>query len=63
MVIGALIVSVCLIVLGFTKEIVEFVLPDEELAKGPTIALAVLSIYALDFAINAGERPLFSFEP
>ncbi|KID77211.1 sucrose transport protein, partial [Metarhizium brunneum ARSEF 3297] len=53
MVIGALIVSVCLIILGFTKEIVEFVLPDEELAKGPTIALAVLSIYALDFAINA----------
>lgn len=60
MVIGALIVSVCLIILGFTKEIVEFLLPDEELAKGPTIALAVLSIYALDFAINAGERPFFS---
>ncbi|TWU77864.1 hypothetical protein ED733_003632 [Metarhizium rileyi] len=53
MVIGALIVAVCLLVLGFTKEIVASVLPDEEAAKGPTIALAVLSIYALDFAINA----------
>lgn len=54
MVIGALIVAVCLLVLGFTKEIVEFLVPDEKLAKGPTIALAVLSIYALDFAINGG---------
>lgn len=54
MVIGALIVAACLLVLGFTKEIVGFVLQDEKAAKGPTIALAVLSIYTLDFAINAG---------
>ncbi|KHN99859.1 sucrose transport protein [Metarhizium album ARSEF 1941] len=53
MVAGALVVSVCLLVLGFTKEIVGFLLPDEELARGPTIALAVLSLYVLDFAINA----------
>lgn len=61
MVIGSLIVAACLIVLGFTKEIVEFLVQDEKLAKGPTIALAVLSIYALDFAINGGKRPRSEF--
>ncbi|GAB0132230.1 hypothetical protein EsDP_00000671 [Epichloe bromicola] len=53
MVIGALIVACCLLVLGFTKELVGLVVPNEKLAKGPTMALAVLSIYTLDFAINA----------
>ncbi|GAO14393.1 hypothetical protein UVI_02055180 [Ustilaginoidea virens] len=53
MVVGAVIVAGCLVVLGFTKEIVGFLVNDAELARGPTVALAVLSIYALDFAINA----------
>ena len=69
---GALIVAVCLLVLGWTGEIVRmFVRKPETVsdwthsfseapayeglqAKSCTIALAVLSIYAVDFAINAG---------
>lgn len=54
MVIGSAIVAICLLVLGFTKEIVSTVVKDEEAAKTPTIVLAVLAIYVVDFAINAG---------
>ncbi|EGU87333.1 hypothetical protein FOXB_02209 [Fusarium oxysporum f. sp. conglutinans Fo5176] len=39
--------------LGFTREIVGFVVTDDEAAKRPTIVLAVLAIYVVDFAINA----------
>lgn len=55
MVVGALIVAVCLIILGFTKEIVSLVIDQDKQANAPTIALAVLSIYVLDFSINAGK--------
>ena len=69
---GALIVAVCLLVLGWTGEIVRMFVTEPETvgpwtyssftasayqslqAKSCTIALAVLSIYAVDFAINAG---------
>lgn len=69
---GALIVAVCLLILGWTGEIVRLFVGDTETvsvcnnpsksfpahdglqAKSYTIALAVLSIYAVDFAINAG---------
>lgn len=69
---GALIVAVCLLVLGWTGEIVRLFVREPETvgdweysllgvtaydglqAKSCTIALAVLSIYAVDFAINAG---------
>lgn len=69
---GALIVAVCLLVLGWTGEIVRLFVKEPETvgdwsypnlgvpayeglqAKSCTIALAVLSIYAVDFAINAG---------
>ena len=68
---GALIVAVCLLILGWTGEIVRLFVGDPETvsncnnafksvpthglqAKSCTIALAVLSIYAVDFAINAG---------
>lgn len=54
MVIGAVIVSACLILLGFTREIVGLFIDDDKVASKPTIVLAVLAIYALDFAINAG---------
>ncbi|KAI7767908.1 hypothetical protein LZL87_001782 [Fusarium oxysporum] len=40
-------------ILGFTREIVGFVVTDDEAAKRPTIVLAVLAIYVVDFAINA----------
>ncbi|KAI9171579.1 alpha-glucoside permease [Paramyrothecium foliicola] len=53
MVIGAAIVAITLLVLGFTREVVGLVIQDDEAAKRPTIVLAVLSIYVLDFAINA----------
>jgi solute carrier family 45, member 1/2/4 len=53
MLVGTAVVAVCLLVLGFTKEIVGLVQPDEDKARRPTIALAVLAIYAVDFAINA----------
>lgn len=69
---GALIVAVCLLVLGWTGEIVRLFVRDVETvgarnyrvlgysaydglqARSCTIALAVLSIYFVDFAINAG---------
>ncbi|GAB7347981.1 hypothetical protein MBLNU459_g5482t3 [Dothideomycetes sp. NU459] len=50
---GTLVVSVCLFILGWTQEIVAFFVTTAELKREATITLAVLSIYALDFAINA----------
>ncbi|KAL4796978.1 major facilitator superfamily domain-containing protein [Aspergillus venezuelensis] len=49
---GSLIVTLCLLVLGWTAEIVAFFVKDADKASRVTIALAVLSIYAVDFAIN-----------
>lgn len=53
-VIGAIVVALCLLVLGFTKEIVALFMSDEEAAKTVTIIVAILAIYAADFSINAG---------
>ncbi|KAL9006193.1 MAG: hypothetical protein Q9188_001072 [Gyalolechia gomerana] len=50
---GAIIVSMGLLVLGWTAEIVGFFIPESELRRLLTITLAVLSIYLVDFAINA----------
>ncbi|KAK4154642.1 general alpha-glucoside permease [Chaetomidium leptoderma] len=52
-VIGSLIVACSLLVLGFTKEIVAGLVLDPGAAKSWTIVLAVLSLYVVDFAINA----------
>ncbi|XHG09556.1 hypothetical protein AWENTII_012607 [Aspergillus wentii] len=49
---GSLVVACCLLVLGWTSEIVAVFVKDAEKAGRVTIALAVLSIYAVDFAIN-----------
>jgi solute carrier family 45, member 1/2/4 len=58
MIVGSIIVAACLIILGWTKEIVGVFIGDKDLAKTCSIAVAVLSIYVLDFAINAGKlRP------
>ncbi|WEW59948.1 hypothetical protein PRK78_005430 [Emydomyces testavorans] len=54
MIVGSLVVGLCLFVLGWTTEIVSLFITDLELRKSVTIAVAVLSIYALDFAINVG---------
>ena len=51
----AFLVAICLIVLGWTKEIVAVFIADKGTAKTVTIVVAVLSIYAVDFAINAGK--------
>lgn len=58
MMIGSVIVAGCLFVLGWTKEIVGHFVEEGEFRKTCTIVLAVLSIYAVDFAINAGKRHL-----
>ncbi|KAJ6178869.1 hypothetical protein N7519_009330 [Penicillium mononematosum] len=52
MIFGSLVVAFCLFVLGWTAEIVGLFVKDPEKAKNGTIALAVLSIYAVDFSIN-----------
>ncbi|CAG7963021.1 unnamed protein product [Penicillium nalgiovense] len=52
MVFGSFVVAFCLLVLGWTAEIVGLFVKDPEKAKNGTIALAVLSIYAVDFSIN-----------
>ncbi|OJJ00089.1 hypothetical protein ASPVEDRAFT_26844 [Aspergillus versicolor CBS 583.65] len=49
---GSIIVTVCLLILGWTTEIVSVFIKDADKASRATIALAVLSIYAVDFAIN-----------
>ena len=50
---GVIVVALCLIVLGWTSELVGIFVSDTDFKKTCTIALAVLSIYAVDFAINA----------
>jgi solute carrier family 45 protein 1/2/4 len=61
MMVGAVIVSACLLVLGFTREIVgAFVGGDGgDATRRFTIVLAVVSIYAVDFAINMSEFYFF----
>jgi solute carrier family 45 protein 1/2/4 len=55
MVIGSVIVAASLMILGWTKEVVGHFVQEGEFRKTCTIAVAVLSIYAVDFAINAGK--------
>ncbi|KAL8730790.1 MAG: hypothetical protein Q9166_003860 [cf. Caloplaca sp. 2 TL-2023] len=50
---GGIVVAMGLLVLGWTAEIVGFFIPESELRRVLTITLAVLSIYLVDFAINA----------
>ncbi|RYO83596.1 hypothetical protein DL766_006474 [Monosporascus sp. MC13-8B] len=53
---GAIFSGLCLLILGFTKEIVGFFVSDEATAKTLTVFAAVLAIYAVDFAVNVGGR-------
>lgn len=55
MVLGSLAVAAGLLVLGWTKEIVLTFMEEGEFARTCMISLAVFSIYAVDFSINAGE--------
>jgi len=53
-VVGSVLVACSLLALGFTREIVaSFVSPES--APTATIVVAVLSLYATDFSINAGK--------
>ncbi|XP_044724792.1 MFS/sugar transport protein [Hirsutella rhossiliensis] len=52
MIAGAVVVAAGLVIMGFTRELVGLVIGDDEQARRPAIALAVLSIYIVDFAIN-----------
>lgn len=61
MMMGAVVVSACLLVLGFTREIVgAFTVGsiDSDSTRRFTVILAVAAIYAVDFAINASESCL-----
>jgi solute carrier family 45, member 1/2/4 len=53
-VVGTAIVAASLLTLGFTKEIVGLFVSEPTALRKDTIVFAVLSIYAVDFAINAG---------
>ncbi|EGZ77618.1 hypothetical protein NEUTE2DRAFT_51208 [Neurospora tetrasperma FGSC 2509] len=55
-VIGSIITALALMALGFTKEIVAYFIWDPTYARACTIAVAVLSLYCVDFAINAASR-------
>ncbi|KAI1459106.1 MFS general substrate transporter [Annulohypoxylon moriforme] len=52
-VLGSILSAFCLLTLGFTKEIVEFFVPNHHATQAVTISTAVLAIYAVDFSINA----------
>jgi len=55
MVLGSVLVALFLLVLGWTKEIVGHFVAEGDFSKTCTIFLAVLAIYGVDFAINAGK--------
>ncbi|KAF1947112.1 sucrose transport protein-like protein [Clathrospora elynae] len=50
---GTILVALFLLLLGWTKEVVRYFVTDPETARSATIYVAVLSIYGIDFAINA----------
>jgi solute carrier family 45, member 1/2/4 len=50
---GTILVSLCLLLLGWTREVVNMFVTEKEAIREGTIVLAVLSIYGIDFAINA----------
>ncbi|KAH6649988.1 hypothetical protein F5144DRAFT_29623 [Chaetomium tenue] len=51
--IGSVIVALSLLALGFTKELVASFISDPDTARVLTIMMAVLSLYCVDFSINA----------
>ena len=53
MLMGSALTGLCFMVLGWTREVVSIFVSDDATQKSSTIVLAVLAIYALDFAINA----------
>jgi solute carrier family 45, member 1/2/4 len=57
---GSIIVGLSLMLIGWTKETVSlFISTDSEHHLTFVIWLAIISIYFLDFALNAGISPVF----
>src|SRR5262245_3333629 len=50
---GTILVGLFLLLLGWTKEVVQMFVSEKEAVRNATIVLAVFSIYGIDFAINA----------
>ncbi|KAK3112840.1 hypothetical protein LTR53_010447 [Teratosphaeriaceae sp. CCFEE 6253] len=55
MVVGTAAVVICLLVLGWTQEVVGWFVQDRELARKLAITAAVVDIYVLDFVINIAQ--------
>ena len=54
MVVGSIVVGACLLLLGWTSEVVGlFLSASNPIKKNATLVVAVLAIYLVDFAINA----------
>jgi solute carrier family 45, member 1/2/4 len=53
--VGSVVVAICMLTLGFTKEITSLFVSDEATSRNITIFIAVIAIYAVDFSVNAGE--------
>lgn len=53
MLLGSVIVGLCVLVLGWTSELVGIFVSDPVTRKRWTIAVAVMTIYVVDFAVNA----------
>lgn len=53
MILGSVLVGLFLLTLGWTSELVSFFVSEEATRKNATIVVAVLSIYGVDFAVNA----------
>lgn len=52
---GTIAVAICLLIMGWAKEIVAYFVAEESRRNSLTIKLAVADIYVLDFVINIGE--------
>ncbi len=53
MLVGAVLTAMCLVTLGWAKEIAAYFVEEGESRKTWRIVVAVLSIYGIDFAVNA----------
>lgn len=62
MVIGSVLVGGSLMLMAWTREVVDIFISADPLASNVTIIVAVLSVFAADFSVNAGMRrlPLYS---
>jgi solute carrier family 45 protein 1/2/4 len=55
MVVGTVAVAVCLLILGWAKEMVAYFVVGAEERRRMTVWVAVVDIYVLDFVINVGK--------